>query len=486
MFKPGRDEPAYRAVFVRGDLRTFLKTDGPDVTYHLERAMLTTTTDQLVCSSPPESLMTSGFSWPSRTSTVQPRSSVYIAAEEELRVGNATYVTLRMSRRPRQEHDLYEFLRFARALTLEGQCLYFDHPSQLPTLINKGIGGRVPDFYTMPCIVHSIGNRTGLKLGNEATGSRDVFPFIIGPHETIRYIYSSLPSRLQTTYSLEKALPVRENYQSLSHLWMNVGNCESPDTALARCLWDPDVHDAFTMGNAMGDLHNRNLRHTDAHRSNFISNEAMGRAAAIDLDDGELKLLCRPATVEECATDLAPFLLSCEPPEWRVFRLGYRQYRHQEGVKVIAFIQLGPNYLEAVRAGWNVPRQNDLWGSQVGRDDTKALHLLDKVISDRRYAPTEERMVLLKARSLLLHRVGRADEGFEVAKVALDVAARISLQSFAKYALHLAELQLHCSARDSAKVVLASVLARSDELARWPELISRTRRLISNLDKQST
>jgi len=199
----------------------------------------------------------------------------------------------------------------------------------------------------------------------------------VGLHEAIRYVYLAASDKggMEQIY---RSIQVRYDYSQYRHLWTNVDDDEPPDVVVTRGMWDNDVLIAWGAGQSLGKIHVLQALHGDAHLDNFYQ-QGLDPALAGDLDDA--RMLCRPLTTAECASDLVPLLATIDPARWRAFRLGYYYARQLDGLKVIALIQLGMDrYLSAIQSGWRLQGRNDHWGSYLGTNDEEALRLLDGVL----------------------------------------------------------------------------------------------------------
>jgi hypothetical protein len=399
------------------------------------------------------------------------RSSIYTLERAEFDMGGTIFIGVTPERRPRQDHYISDFLAVVRGTIAAGNLVLISRRSQVPTAEHDW------GQFLGESLVDSIGNCSGLSLAPNP-GPLDYnhiqLPMILGQDETVRYVYIAGLSEESEEGSREiyRSVRIITDFKDFQHLWKNVDDNEWEDVILSRSMWDHEITKAFGAGRVLGKLHGRvHGLHGDTHLENFVYYPGVIDAEGIGddirgIDWGEARLLLRPPTIEECATDMVGLLARAEPAQWRAFRLGYVEVRRVEGLKVIALIQLGKDYYRYA-AGWTLPTGNEGWGSNIGIDNERALILLDQAIAARPDVPREERYVKIVVRCKLLYELGRLDEGMAEAQNALKLAASISDLEFAKLGIAIADWQLNSFNADAA----ASVMQRVLDLDRLPDYL---------------
>lgn len=381
-----------------------------------------------------------------------PSNAVYRCLDSTFTAQEDTFPVRVIERQPKKDHDLGRFLSFAHRVIADGNLILIDRPSLLPPDVLVTMSRLGPGV-----LIDSIGRCSGISPSTAFPNHRaQQFPIILGPHEAIRLVYAATITADQPSVVIYRALLPVSDFSAYRHLWDNDDDNEPPDVVIVRSMWDTETLSAFGAGQSLGQWHNKCFLHGDTHLGNFYS-QGLQPALAGDLDNS--RVLVRPPTAEECATDLLGFLATAKPRQWRAFRCGYYFQRRRDGLKVIALIQLGRSeYLHALGRGWTIELRDDGWGSNIGTDDAKALALLDQVLTNRAETRSEELYTMVAVRCYLLYVNGRPQEGFAEAQRAIDIAASISDTLLVQLCMAIAQWQHDFSAPDAARAILRRVM----------------------------
>ena len=379
-----------------------------------------------------------------------PSSQPYTMQETIVTLEAGQLEAVRPSLKQGCTHNLQALIALARETIELESIVLIEHPPEHYFEGENPSYPRLSQYFSSSALADSIGECASLPITPYQDPIGDVehilFPCLYGRVAQIRRVASWLPQDMQSR--VWSALRISRSFERYKSLWTGQDNSESMTETIIRAAEESAGLDAYSIGRGLAAVHSSCCLHADAHRRNFVP-DGWERARILDLKT--FRVLYRPPTPAECATDVGPLMDYFSPQEWRQFRFGYlhecKMHDKVDGRLVLGLIEYGRE------AAWT------RFGP-LDRLDTSLKNIDAEIATEQ--DPKRRLVLLIRRMTLLISMVSSSGLTGEIMSL-LTNTAEVLPEHFLVALVNFAESCLQIGDRGSAQMFLNMAVSSASQ-----------------------